>query len=302
MHVGPDGCACAHLHPVSRARLLRRPAHHRRASCRQDNVRAAMRLVPDGSTTQRASHRTPCMLGVAATLAHTRDDGERAPLWREPAHHHCVLSSGERACRHAHGVGRQRHATRIASDAMHVGPDGCARATRDDGERAPLWRGPAHPYRVLSAACMNAFASVSSIFPTQRIRLPTQWTTRLCAAPRVSRSCASRSRRSGGAPCRRNACVRANNCNGGVHGCVCIHEHHLGDPTRWSPDATCKPPMRRTSRRPLPHVAITQKRRHVVPAQRVRASTQLQRRHAWMRARPCGPSGKPNASVSRCHV
>ena len=89
---------------------------------------------------------------------------------------------------------------------------------------------------------------------------------------------------------------------GGVQGCACIHEHHLADPTRRSPAVMCKPPMRRTSRQPLPHVAVTQKRRRVAPAQRERASEQLQRRRVCMRARSCGPSGRPIAVVSRRNV
>jgi len=73
---------------------------------------------------------------------------------------------------------------------------------------------------------------------------------------------------------------------GGVHECVCSHEQHLADPTHSSLDAMGNPPMRSTSCQPLLRVAVTQKRWRVVPAQRVRASEQLQRRRAWMRVHP----------------
>jgi len=60
--------------------------------------------------------------------------------------------------------------------------------------------------------------------------------------------------------------------------------------------------MRRTSRQPLPRLAVRQKRQRVAPAQRVRASEQLQRRRARMHERPCSSACQPIALVSGRNV
>ena len=98
-------CACGqstahprHIHDPTRTRVAVRTPPLKLVACTP--VAQARRAT--ASARQRLRSRK------LATTA-------RAPLWRGRVHHH----RAELACRHAHGVDKQRHAKRISSDAMH---------------------------------------------------------------------------------------------------------------------------------------------------------------------------------------